>query len=204
MSQVIEETIRGAPGPRPNELEGLACPRTKSPLPSGSGPQVPQPPVPASSKHPANFRHNGGNGGDDYHDYPAMEGLSARFNSYMTKRVETNDIMTTSGGRNSHPSKPGGGPLPNAWESQHPNAGYGYRSAHFQQQQQPPTGSHGPPGPPPPPMGSSAGTYGNSVTQPPRKRASPSSSMPVLPPKKQHVNDSVGGVDYSFHKGKQT
>ena len=205
MSQVIEETIRGGGGPRPSELEGLACPRTKSPVPPGpGGPPVP-PPGPPSSKHPAgSFRgHNGGNGnGNDLHDYPAMEGLSARFNSNMFKRVENSDLMTSSGGRSAHPNKPPGGPLggPNGpWESQHPNSAYGYRSAHFQQQQQPPTGSH-----PMPPMGSSAATaasFANSVGQPPRKRASPSSTMPVLPPKKQHI-DSVGGVDYSFHKGK--
>ena len=206
MSQVIEETIRGGPGARgPSELEGLACPRTKSPLPSGGGPPGPPPGVPASSKHPASFRHNTGNG-DDYQDYPTMEGLGARFGPYMTKRVENNDLIVgpppVPGGRNSHPNK--AGPMgPNAWDSQHPNSAYGYRSAHFQQQQQPPSGSH-PPGPPP--MGSSGPPgapppFGNSVAGPPRKRASPSSSMPVLPPKKQHV-DSVGGVDYSFHKGK--
>merc|ERR1719281_2424542 len=72
MSQVIEETIRGVPGARgPSELEGLACPRTKSPLPSGGGPPGPPPGVPASSKHPASFRHNTGNG-DEYQDYPTM------------------------------------------------------------------------------------------------------------------------------------
>merc|ERR1719228_1295167 len=204
MSQVIEETIRGAPGPRgPSELEGLACPRTKSPPPSGGGPPGPPPGVPTGSKHPASFRHNTGNG-DDYQDYPTMEGLVARFGPYMTKRVENNDLIVgpppVPGGRNSHPNK--AGPMgPNAWDSQHPNSAYGYRSAHFQQQQQPPSGSHPPPGGPPgpPPMGSSeAPPYGNSVAGPPRKRASPSSigsTMPVLPPKKQHV-DTVGGVDY--------
>ena len=215
MSQVIEETIRGGQSARgPSELEGLACPRTKSPQSSGGGPPGPPPGVPTSSKHPASFRHNTGNG-DEYQDYPTtmptgmptsmptMEGLGARFGQYMTKRVENNDLIVgpPPGGRNTHPNK--AGPMgPNAWDSQHPNSAYGYRSAHFQQQQQPPSGSH-PQGPPP--MGSSgppgAPPYGNSVAGPPRKRASPSSSMPVLPPKKQHV-DSVGGVDYSFHKGK--
>ena len=48
------------------------------------------------------------------------------------------------------------------------------------------------------PRPSELGSLGVSV--PSRKRALPSSStMLILPPKK-HV-DSVGGVDYSFHKG---
>ena len=46
----------------------------------------------------------------------------------------------------------------------------------------------------------SVASFDNSIAVPPRKRALPSSStIPALPPKK-HVN-SVGGVDYSFHKG---
>ena len=241
MSQVIEETIRGGTGPRPSELEGLACPRTKSPQPSGGGPPpgaIPQGPpgMPPSSKHGhpgGGFRHNGGgagtgNGDPDFGapttlpqmNMPQMEGLSARFNSHMFKRVESNDNLMQAGpggppngppgGRMvAHPNKPGGPMLggpggPNAppWESQqqHPGSAYGYRSAHFQQQGPPPAGSH--PGPPGPPMGSvavSVASFGNSTAAPPRKRASPSSStMPVLPPKKQHTDS---GVDYSFHKG---
>ena len=239
MSQVIEETIRGGTGPRPSELEGLACPRTKSPQPSGGGPPpgaIPQGPpgMPPSSKHGhpgGGFRHNGGGTGNGDPDYgapttlpqmnmPQMEGLSARFNSHMFKRVESNDNIMQAGpggppngppgGRMmAHQNKPGGPMLggpggPNAppWESQqqHPGSAYGYRSAHFQQQGPPPPGSH--PGPPGPPMGSvavSVASFGNSTAAPPRKRASPSSStMPVLPPKKQHTDS---GVDYSFHKG---
>lgn len=196
MSQVIEDSIRGLPGPRPpSELEGLACPRTKSPSPPVPPPNPVGPPglphLPPGSKA---FH------GDDYREYPAMEGLGARFNSFMNRKVENNDLLDgPHGGQPQLPPHSHGGPGSRAfdkrgpWEQQHPNNAYRYPGHHYQQQQQPPmsvtpggpsSGHHGPPG-----------SYGGSL--PPRKRASPS-GMPVLPPKKAMVDS---GVDYSFHKG---
>lgn len=129
MSQVIEDSIRGHPGPRPSELEGLACPRTKSPPPQVPPPSQPNklPPGPP----PAGYRLNGGgNGGEDFHEYPAMEGLGARFGSYLAKRTST-ESESFAGKPHHH----GGG----SWGDQHPhpNSSYRYPAAgHYQQQQQ--------------------------------------------------------------------
>ena len=161
MSQVIEDSLRaghpaavaqaaaaavarGAGGP---ELEGLACPRTKSP-PPGNG-------VPGGA-HP-----NPKSQIDFHHEYPAMEGLGARFSSYLEKRG--GDFPTASTGAS---SKGPPGPGPGNWPEHHPNASYRY-PGHFQQQQ---------------PMTS---TY----NMPPRKRSSPLTSS-ILPPKKQHIDNA--------------
>lgn len=98
-----------------------------------------------------------------------MEGLGARFGQFMAAKREAD----------SFPGGPGSGKQ--SWEQQQQQQ-QNYRNyAPGQYQNQP--------------------SFVNSV--PPRKRASPSasaaSSMPVLPPKKQHVDSS--GVDYSFPKG---
>ena len=151
MSKVIEDSIRGHP--RATDLEGLACPRTKSPppkAPAGPAPQV----APTSS-----YRLN--NGDDFHHEYPAMEGLGARFSSYLEKRTESNAGFSKPPGSNQ------------GWES-HQGQSHQYRYHYQQQPQQPMTSSN----------------YVVQAQQP-RKRSSPSSNMQVLPPKKQHVESGV-------------
>ncbi len=111
MSQVIEDSIRGQhPDSRPTELEGLACPRTKSPT------NNPPPPLPPN-KHQG-YRLNGGGNNDDFHEYPAMEGLGARFGSYMAKRQQGSEPPPSS----------------HHWEQHPPSSSYRY-PGHFQQQQ---------------------------------------------------------------------
>ncbi len=215
MSQVIEDSIRGhvaaaaagggPVGGRP-ELEGLACPRTKSPPPpeqqqqraygggrlNGGHPDQQPPQPPPSSSAPTS------------RSYPAMEGLGARFSSFMEKS-RPQDVERASypppppaGSKfPPHRGSPGGGvgvpPPPQDApismmqnsRSSYPGGGGG----------PPPSGYH-----PAPPTGSSP-SYSS---MPPRKRASPS-SHPILPPKKQHMDPGGGApADYRYHKGRET
>ena len=184
MSQVIEDSLRshgghgpphGPPGPPPRQsdlVEGLACPRTKSPNPPGAM-------MPSASRalHPSSTSGFAGR-----NEYPAMEGLGARFSSIMEKggpdgpaqMIERSFAHQPPPKRDSwdHPPQPA-----------HPNSRYpGQYPGQFPGQQPPQQA---------PPMPS------NNFGIPPRKRASPS-SMPVLPPKKQHMDMPE---DYRFQKG---
>ncbi|XP_059099088.1 histone-lysine N-methyltransferase, H3 lysine-79 specific-like [Tigriopus californicus] len=192
MSQVIEDSIRGhLSGNRRvgGELEGLALPRTKSPEPAssssgslGAPPRAHYPtttdpsssapsgfdqtrsgPVATSSSAPSSGSLSGTtrNGGNDY---PAMEGLAARFGTYMAAE---NKRMMDPRGR--------------------------YMSSMEHQQQ----GGHERP--------SSSGGRGMLVSSSPMASSSTSlgldrkrlSSPPVLPPKKQHLDDNP---DYRLPK----
>ena len=70
---VIEDSLRNHPGHRPSDLEGLACPRTKSPNPPAIMPSVSRPlgPSPAGSGYPGGRPPPN----EEFHEYPAMEGL---------------------------------------------------------------------------------------------------------------------------------
>ena len=198
-SQVIEDTLRNHPGSRPSDLEGLACPRTKSPTPAPAvlmaSSSRPLGPPPQSSGYPGG-RPPHGPPNEDFHAYPAMEGLGARFSSIMEKRHASVPVSSAADVIERSFSHP---PKREPWDHQHgppqphpqdhpnyryPNGPYPPPPHHQQQQQQQPRDhGHGPPQPPPP-------MAGNSYGIPPRKRASPSSNMPpaVLPPKKQHMD----------------
>ena len=98
MDQIIEESLGNHSGPgrgRPpgppqasSNLEGLACPRTKSPNPPQPTTMMQQPP--SSVVRPPHLGRGpppGGPNSEDFHEYPAMEGLGARFSSIMEKRA---------------------------------------------------------------------------------------------------------------------
>ena len=221
MDQIIEESLgnhsgpgRGRGPPQPSNLEGLACPRTKSP----------NPPQPTSMMNPSVVQrppHLGRgpppgavNSAEDFHEYPAMEGLGARFSSIMEKRhAASSSTPSEAGGPPpnhmlersfSHP--PHNGP-PN-FNGPHPAPGGppGPPSSNASIPGYPGPGHPGVvqhPGPPPP------GSYPNSgppPTGPPphgypqiRKRPSHSTSgLPVLPPKKQHMDMPE---EFKYQKG---
>ncbi len=146
MSQVIEDSIRGHV--KASELEGLACPRTKSPPPpraSASHQPGPPPPPPASSS-----------GVGPRPDYPAMEGLAARFGPYMDR--------TSKADRFDRRAPPTSSPM----------------------------ALHDPRRP------LSASSLPGSGGRPPQP--SPLPSPPILPPKKQHLDDHP---DYRLPKGER-
>eukprot|EP00095_Tigriopus_kingsejongensis_P006310 maker-scaffold61_size441589-snap-gene-3.32 protein:Tk06310 transcript:maker-scaffold61_size441589-snap-gene-3.32-mRNA-1 annotation:"histone h3" len=147
MSQVIEDSIRGhLSGSRRGggELEGLALPRTKSPEPSPPRSALPMGAGGDRPSVPPGTVRNGGN------NYPAMEGLAARFGTYMA--AETKRSI-----------------------GEHPRDRYLASLAAREQE-------------PPHPSSSSRVVLPGAD----RKRGSPSltSPGPVLPPKKQHLDEN--------------
>ena len=164
MSQVIEDSIRGHV--KASELEGLACPRTKSP--EGVPPVVP---APSSSSLRAQSSRA---------EYPAMEGLAARFGPYMesaNKRDRVDPVPSTAAAAAAAASCQRGMPI-----------------------------RGGLPPPPPPPASSPMAMSLHDGRRPPPashsgRRSQPSAALPsppVLPPKKQHLDDHP---DYRLPKG---
>ena len=186
MSQVIEDSLRshgghgpphgppGGPPPRQSDLvEGLACPRTKSPNPPGA-----MMPSASRSLHPSSTSGFAGR-----NEYPAMEGLGARFSSIMEKGGPDGPAQMIERSFAHQPPPPKRDSWDHPPQPAHPNSRYpGQYPGQFPGQQPPQQA---------PPMPS------NNFGIPPRKRASPS-SMPVLPPKKQHMDMAE---DYRFQKG---
>ena len=177
MSQVIEDSIRGHVV-KASELEGLACPRTKSPERERERfpPAVPTSSASASSSslRPPSSRA----------DYPAMEGLAARFGPYM-ESVNKRDHQ-----RPEHQIPPPPPPPPSSTTSPQ------HRSL--------PSGSRGGLPPPPLPPVSSPMSF-HDARRPPSSshsnrppQPSPLPSPPVLPPKKQHLDDHP---DYRLPRG---
>jgi len=169
MSQVIEDSIRGHVV-KASELEGLACPRTKSPERERERfpPAVPTSSASASSSslRPPSSRA----------DYPAMEGLAARFGPYM-ESVNKRDHQ-----RPEHQIPPPPPPPPPS-------------STTSPQHRSLPSGSRGGLPPPPLPPVSSPMSF-HDARRPPSSshsnrppQPSPLPSPPVLPPKKQHLDD---------------
>lgn len=214
MDQIIEESLGNHSGPgrgRPpgppqpsSNLEGLACPRTKSPNPPQPTSMMQQPP--SSVVRPPHLGRGpppGGPNSEDFHEYPAMEGLGARFSSIMEKRTHAAVASSTPSEVHtppnhmlersfSHPSQhngppnfngppaPGGPPPPSSNASlQHPGFPGGPHPGII-----PHPGGHPPPGSGYPNSGPPTHGYPQI-----RKRASHSNSgLPVLPPKKQHMD----------------
>ena len=172
MSQVIEDSIRGHV--KASELEGLACPRTtKSPERERERERLP----PTSSASSSSLRPPSSRA-----DYPAMEGLAARFGPYMESASKRDRI--------DHPIPP---PPPSSTTSS------------SQHRTLPPSGGSrgGLPPPPPPPVSSPMSFHdarrppsASHSSRPPQPSALP--SPPVLPPKKQHLDDHP---DYRLPKG---
>ena len=171
MSQVIEDSIRGHV--KASELEGLACPRTRSPERERERERLP-PSVSVSSASSSSLRPPSSRA-----DYPAMEGLAARFGPYMES--------VTKRDRLDHQIPPP--PPTSTTSSQHRTL---------------PSGSRGGLPPPPPPPVSSPMSFHDArrppsashSNRPPQPSALP--SPPVLPPKKQHLDDHP---DYRLPKG---